>query len=473
MFRPTGGHSGSRARPVLRVARGVMPDFTQLSADDRAAMLRTIGIDRVAQLFEDVPPEVRYPDLHLPPALSELEASRHLASLAAQDVSVRDWPCFIGGGAYNHYSPAAVGHLMGQPQFYTAYTPYQPEVSQGTLQASFEFQSLVCDLFNMGVANDSVYDGASAVGEAVLMAQRLTRRERVVLAGSVHPQWRQVVQSYVSARAVELVTSRVDIAEHGLAEQRLLDLVDEHTACVVVQQPDVFGHVRDLNGLAEAVHERGALLIVSVADATSLGLLRSPGDWGADIATAEGQSLGLPLQFGGPWAGLMACKSEYVRQLPGRISGQTTDHAGRRGFVLTLQAREQHIRREKATSNICTSQTLLAIGITAYLALMGPAGLREVARQSHARAVYAADRITALPGYRLLTPRPFYNEFLVATPLAGLELRSRLVDRHILAGVPFLQHERGFERTLLLAFTEQNTRAEIDQLVEALAELGQ
>jgi glycine dehydrogenase subunit 1 len=434
-------------------------------------MLRTIGIDRIEQLFEDVPKDARYPDLDLPPALSELEASRHLASLAAQNVSVKDWPCFIGGGAYNHYSPSAVGHIMGQPQFYTAYTPYQPEVSQGTLQASFEFQSLVCELLGLEVANDSVYDGASAVGEAVLMAQRLTRRERVVLAGSVHPHWRDVVQTYVAAREVDVVTSRVTVGADGLAEQRLLELIDGDTAAVVVQQPDVFGHVRDLNGLADAVHERGALLIVSVADATSLGLLKSPGEWGADIASAEGQSLGLPLQFGGPWAGLMACRADYIRQLPGRISGQTTDHDGRRGFVLTLQAREQHIRREKATSNICTSQTLLAIGITAYLSLVGPHGLREVARQSHAKAVYAADRIAALPGYSLLTPRPFYNEFLVQTPLPTAELRNRLVQKHVLAGVPFFYDRAEFERTLLVAFTEQNTRAEIDQLVQALAEV--
>jgi len=433
-------------------------------------MLRTIGVERVEQLFEDVPPDTRYPSLELPPALTELEASRHLAQLADQNVSVTDWPCFIGGGAYNHYSPSAVGHIMGQPQFYTAYTPYQPEVSQGTLQASFEFQSLVCELLGMGVANDSVYDGASAVGEAVLMAQRLTRRERVVLAGSVHPHWREVVQTYVAAREVDIATSRVSIEEDGLREQRVLELVDDNTAAVVVQQPDVFGHVRDLNGLADAVHERGALLIVAVAEATSLGVLKSPGDWGADVATAEGQSLGLPLQFGGPWAGLMACKPEYVRQLPGRISGQTADHEGRRGFVLTLQAREQHIRREKATSNICTSQTLLAIGITAYLSLMGPTGLREVARQSHAKATYAAERIGALPGFAVLTPRPFYNEFLVRTPVPTFELRHRLVERHILAGVPFLSGVEGFERTLLVAFTEQNTSSEIDGLVDALAE---
>jgi glycine dehydrogenase subunit 1 len=436
-----------------------VPDFTQLTPADRAEMLAAIGVERIEQLFEDVPGDVRFPELQLPPALSEQEVVRHLGKLAAKNVSVRDWPCFIGGGAYNHYAPSAVGHIMGQPNFYTAYTPYQPEVSQGTLQASFEFQSLVCELLGMQVANDSVYDGASAVGEAVLMAQRLTRRDRVVLSPALHPQWRDVVRSYVGPRGVEVVSGEPSLA-------------DAETACVVIQQPDVFGHVADLSGLADTLHARGTLLVIGVADATSLGLLKSPGAWGADIATAEGQSLGLPLQYGGPWAGLMGCKAEYVRQLPGRISGQTTDHEGRRGFVLTLQAREQHIRREKATSNICTSQTLLAIGITAYLSLMGPRGLRGVARQSHARAVYAADRIAALPGYELLTDRPFYNEFLVRTPLETAEMRHRLVEREILAGVPFLSGVPGLERSLLLAFTEQNTRAEIDGLVAALAEVA-
>src|ERR687887_275174 len=430
-------------------------------------MLRRIGVDSIDALFNDVPADARFPRLELPPALTELEASRHLAELAGQNVSVKDWPCFIGGGAYNHYSPSAVGHIMGQPNFYTAYTPYQPEVSQGTLQASFEFQSLVSELLGLGVANDSVYDGASAVGEAVLMAQRLTRRERVVLAGSVHPQWRAVVQTYVAAREVEVVTSRVTIDDTtALHEQGLVELVDDDTAAVVVQQPDVFGHVRDLNGLADAVHGRGALLIVGVADATSLGVLKSPGDWGADIATAEGQSLGLPLQFGGPWAGLMACKPDYVRQLPGRIAGQTTDRDGRRGFVLTLQAREQHIRREKATSNICTSQTLLAIGISAYLSLMGPRGLQEVARQSHAKAAYAAQAISQLPGYSVLTPAPFYNEFVVQTREPGEAVRHRMLERQLLAGVPLGRDYPELENALLLAFTEQNTRQEIDRLVE-------
>ncbi|HET6320354.1 MAG TPA: aminomethyl-transferring glycine dehydrogenase subunit GcvPA [Chloroflexota bacterium] len=446
-------------------------NFTQLAPAERAEMLRTVGITGVEELFADVPDDARFPALQLPPALSELDARRHLGQLAAQNVSVDDWPCFIGGGAYNHYSPAAVGHVMGQPALYTSYTPYQPEVSQGTLQAMFEYQSLVCDLLGLDVANASVYDGASAVGEAVLMAQRLTRRDRVVLAGSVHPQWRAVVRSYVAARGVDIATTRVTHDNGTLTQERVLDLVDEHTACLVLQQPDFFGHVRDLNGLSEAVHERGALLVIAVADPTSLGLLKSPGEWGADIATAEGQPLGLPLQYGGPWAGLMACKSEFMRQLPGRIAGQTTDHDGRRGFVLTLQAREQHIRREKATSNICTSQTLLAIGITAYLSLLGPAGLREVARQSHAKAVYAAERIAALDGYRVVTPRPFYNEFFVSTPDDGKAIQDGLLERKLLAGVLVGNDYPELKDGLLLAFTEQNPRAEIERLVEALSEL--
>ncbi|MFI5267744.1 MAG: aminomethyl-transferring glycine dehydrogenase subunit GcvPA, partial [Chloroflexota bacterium] len=383
-----------------------MPAFTQLSPEDRAEMLRTIGAGSVEELFGDVPGGARFPALDLPPALTEMEVGRHLAEIANQNVSIKDWPCFIGGGAYNHYSPAAVSHIMGLPQFYTAYTPYQPEISQGTLQAMFEFQSLSCELLGMDVANGSVYDGASAVGEALLMAQRITQRERAVFGGSLNPHWQAVARTYVSAREVEIVASRVSVEGGRLHESRVLELVDEHTACVVVQQPDFFGHIHDLDGLAEAVRERGALLIVCVADPTSLGLLKTPGAWGADIATAEGQPLGLPLQYGGPWAGLMACRSEHIRQLPGRIAGQTTDHDGRRGFVLTLQAREQHIRREKATSNICTSQTLLAIGITAYLSLMGPSGLREVARQSHAKAAYFASRVPR--SYRVLTPEPFY-----------------------------------------------------------------
>ncbi|MBV9120039.1 MAG: aminomethyl-transferring glycine dehydrogenase subunit GcvPA [Chloroflexi bacterium] len=447
-----------------------MPAFTQLSERDRAQMLAAIGAPNIQALFADVPEAVRFPSLDLPSAWTEMEASRELARIAGENVSVRDWPCFIGAGAYNHYSPAAVAHLMGLPQFYTAYTPYQPEVSQGTLQAMFEFQSLTCELLGMDVANGSVYDGASGTGEAVLMAQRITGKDRVVFSGSVHPHWRAVAQTYVSGRGLETVTSEVrQNGESGLVESPALDLVDNNTACLVVQQPDYFGRIQDFVDLADQLHARGALLVVAIAEASSLGVLRPPGEYGADVAVAEGQALGLPLQYGGPWAGLMACRQEHLRQLPGRIAGQTSDASGRRGFVLTLQAREQHIRREKATSNICTSQTLLAIGIAAYLSLLGPAGLAEVARQSHARAVYAAEAIARLDGFRLLTPEPFYNEFLVECPRPAEEVRSRLLDRRLLAGVSAGRDYPGFDRGLLLAFTEQNSKADIDELIAGLA----
>ncbi len=435
-------------------------------------MLARLGAEHVHELFADVPEKTRFPQLNLPPALTELEVLRHVSGLAQQNISVRDWPCFIGAGAYNHYSPALVGHVMGLPQFFTAYTPYQAEVSQGTLQAMFEFQSLVCELLDMDVSNASVYDGASATAEAALMSQRITGRDRIVVAGSLHPHWQGSMQAYLAGRQSPVATTKVQVTDDRLIESSIVNLVDDDTACAIVQQPDFFGHVHDLHGLADAVHEKGALLVVAVAEATSLGLLRSPGSWGADIAVAEGQALGLPLQFGGPWAGLLACKMAHIRQLPGRIAGQTTDHEGRRGFVLTLQTREQHIRREKATSSITTAQTLLALGITAYLAAMGPSGLREVAKQSHAKAAYAADKLERDTRFRLLTPSPFYNEFAVAGPLPAEKVQAGLTQQGMLGGVPTRQLDSSMPDGLLLAFTEQNTRDEIDRLVIAMSELA-
>src|SRR6266496_2298849 len=381
--------------------------FIPLTADERELMLAEIGVASISDLFADIPGDLRFPRLDVPAPLTELETVQKMSVLAAKNRSVADLACFVGAGSYNHYSPSVVSHLMGRSEFYTSYTPYQPEVSQGTLQYSFEFQSLVCDLFEMDVANSSVYDGASASAEAVLMALRISRRDQVVLDGSVHPEYRAVIGSYLDGRGIDLVTSDVSLGDGTLARQSTADLLDSSTACVVIQQPDFFGTIRDLTAIVARAREVGALVVYVVGDPVSLGLLKTPGAWGADIAVGEGQGLGLPLNFGGPGVGLMTCKQQHLRQLPGRIVGQTTDHDGRRGFVLTLQAREQHIRREKATSNICTSQTLLAIGITAYLSLMGPVGLREAARQSHAKAVYAAERISALTGYAVLTPRPF------------------------------------------------------------------
>ncbi len=361
---------------------------------------------------------------------------------------------------------------MGRSEFYTSYTPYQPEMAQGTLQYSFEFQSLVCDLFGMDVANSSVYDGASATAEAALMALRITRRDRVVLAGSLHPEYRAVVGAYLDGKGVELVTTGVSLGGEALALDSVAAQVDETTACCIVQQPDFFGTIQDLGTLVARCREVGALVVIAVPEPVSLGLLKTPGAWGADIAVGEGQPLGLPLNFGGPGVGIMTCKQEHLRQLPGRIVGQTTDHAGRRGFVLTLQAREQHIRREKATSNICTSQTLLALGATVYLASLGPAGLRQAAALSHKAARSLAGEIGALPGYRVLNDGPFFNEFTVRCPLDGDTLRAELLRRGIIGGYPLGRDYPGFEDALVFCCTEKNTQAAADRLVEALGQIG-
>lgn len=437
-------------------------------------MLARIGISSTEELFTVIPAKHRFPALDLPPALTELEVARHLGELAARNRTPADLACFLGAGAYYHYVPSAVAHVTGRSEFYTAYTPYQAEASQGTLQFMFEFQSLVCELLGMEVANASVYDGSTALAEAVLMAQRLTRRDKVLVADSVHPEYRAVLSTYLSGRGLGIGSLPIRREDGRLAGEALPDRLDEGTACVVVQQPDFFGHIHDFRaeGLADWVHAQGALLVAVVAEPVSLGLLAPPGAWGADIAVAEGQGLGVPLQFGGPWAGLMACRQEHMRQLPGRIVGQTVDLEGRRGFVLTLQAREQHIRREKATSNICTSQTLLTLAISAYLSLMGPGGLRQAAQQSHAKAAYAAGRIGQLPGYRVLTAEPFFNEFVVASPMDARDLRQQLLGRGILGGLDLGRYYPELSNALLLCCTEMNSRQQIDALVAALAELG-
>src|SRR5438067_677687 len=380
--------------------------FIPLTADERESMLAEIGVSSIADLFADIPGELRFPHLDVPAPLTELETVLKMSALAAKNRSVAELACFVGAGSYNHYSPSVVSHLMGRSEFYTSYTPYQPEVSQGTLQYSFEFQSLVCDLFEMDVANSSVYDGASASAEAVLMALRISRRDRVVLDGSVHPEYRSVIGSYLDGRGVDLVTSEVSLGDGALVRQSTADLLDDSTACVVIQQPDFFGTIRDLTAIVARARQVGALIVYVVGDPVSLGLLKTPGAWDADIAVGEGQGLGLPLNFGGPGVGLMTCKQQHLRQLPGRIVGQTTDHGGRRGFVLTLQAREQHIRREKATSNICTSQTLLALGATIYLAALGPTGLKQAAGLSHKQARALAAEVGKLPGYQVANDGP-------------------------------------------------------------------
>ena len=426
-------------------------------------MLETLGIPSVEKLFDVIPASVRYPNIDIGPALNEMEATARVEELAAENRATGYTPFFLGAGAYRHFIPSAVGAIMSRSEFSTSYTPYQPEVSQGTLQVTFEFQSMVCDLTGLDVSNASVYDGATALAEAVLMAIRVTGRERIVLSGGVHPHYRDVLGTYLEPREVELRATGVRLEGSRLVEDDPTELIDEQTACVVVSQPTFFGEIRDLSAVIDAAHKAGAL-VIEVYNPTSLGILKPPGEWGADIAVAEGQPLGIPLSYGGPYVGLMSCRKDLVRQLPGRIVGATTDNQGRRGFVLTLQAREQHIRREKATSNICTSETLIALGLTTYLALLGPTGLRQVAETSAASARVIANKLGNIPGVEIITPQPFFHELAVRTPVSASELNSRLLEHDIVGGYDLGRAYPGLENALLLCCTELTTPTHIERL---------
>jgi len=443
--------------------------FVPTTDAERAAMLERIGARSTAELFEVIPPAVRFPQLDLPAGEPELTAARRVRALASANRPAAEMACFLGAGAYHHYVPAAVRALVARGEFLTSYTPYQPEISQGTLQTTFEFQSLVCDLLDMDVANAGMYDGSTALAEAVLMAERITRRTRVVLAGGVHPEYRNVVATYVAERGTELVTSAVTVENDALSEADPAALLDEQTACCVVQQPSFFGRIGDWAALREACDRVGALLVM-VCNPMALGLLKPPGGWGADIAVAEAQPLGIALEYGGPWVGMMAAREQYLRQLPGRIVGEAHDAAGRRGYVLTLQAREQHIRREKATSNICTSQALLALHTTIYMSLVGPNGLRHAAESCYQYAHHAAAEISGLPGYQILTREPFFHEFVVRGPQAPEALSRRLLAAKVLGGLPLGRFYPELADCALYCCTEMNTRADINQLIGALSE---
>jgi glycine dehydrogenase subunit 1 len=436
------------------------------TAEDQAEMLARIGVPDVADLFQEIPEAARRPALDLPPALSEPELVAHLRALAARNRDVEALPSFLGAGAYNHYVPSVVPHLTGRSELYTSYTPYQPELSQGILQATYEFQSLICELTGMEVTNAGMYDGPTALAEAALMACRLTGRRRVLLPATLHPASAEVLRTYVSW--LDVIVETYGDASEGALDPSALAL-DSDVACVVVQQPNFFGCLEDVEALGDAAHDAGALLVATVYP-IALGLLRPPGAQGADIVVGEGQPLGTPISFGGPYLGLFSCRERYVRQMPGRIVGATQDARGRRGFVLTLQTREQHIRREKATSNICTSEALVAVAASVYLAALGPGGLRRLAELCYHRAHYAADRIAALPGYSLAFRQPFFNEFAVRCP-AGLgpaEVNRRLLARGIIGGLDISRQVPG---GLLLCVTEMNDRAQIDRLVAALEEI--
>ncbi|NPA30791.1 MAG: aminomethyl-transferring glycine dehydrogenase subunit GcvPA [Chloroflexi bacterium] len=446
--------------------------YTPNTPEERRAMLEVIGVQRMEDLFSDVPAKYRYPQMNLPPAMTEMEAAEEMQSLADANLTVRDFASFLGAGAYHHYVPAVVDHILRRGEFYTAYTPYQPEVSQGTLHAIFEFQSLVCALTGMEVSNASMYDGATAVAEAVNMAYHVFRgkRPKAVLSSALHPQALATVHTYYDASDREIVVPHE--GDPTADPMSLLDAVDDRTSLVMVQYPDFFGRVYDFTELAEAVHAKGALFGIAV-NPLALGLLKAPGDMGADIVTAEGQPLGIPLSFGGPYLGIFATRKKYVRKMAGRIVGETVDTRGQRAYVLTLTAREQHIRRARATSNICTNNALMALAATVYLGLLGKEGLRKVAELNYHKAHYAAQRLAGLEGYELAFPEaPFFNEFTLKTPLPVAEINRRLLDYGIFGGYDLSQDFPSLDRHMLVAVTEMNTKDEIDLLAAALDEIA-
>jgi glycine dehydrogenase subunit 1 len=442
--------------------------YLPLTPVDRRDMLAAIGVESIDDLFTDVPEPARRAGLvDLPLAQGELEVERALSRMAAKNVAAGSAPFFIGGGVYRHHVPAAVDHLIQRGEFLTSYTPYQPELAQGTLQSLFEFQTQVALLTGMEVANASLYDGATACAEAVAMAHRITRRGKAVLSGGLHPHYREVCATYAQFSGLEV--GSLD-ATPGATED--FD-IDDNTACVVVQNPDFFGELRDWSALATRCHAAGALLVVVVTEIVSLGVVKSPGEMGADIVAAEGQSLGNALNFGGPHVGLFACREQHVRQMPGRLVGQTTDAEGRRGWVLTLSTREQHIRREKATSNICTNSGLCALAFTIHTALLGEAGLTRLARLNHAAACILADRLAAVPGIEIVN-RSFFNEFTVRLPKPAAAVVAALAEYGVLGGVPlsrFYPERDDLADLLLVAATETVTDDDMIQFGRALAEV--
>src|ERR1700754_1612969 len=443
--------------------------YLPLTPDDRRAMLARIGAPNIDALFRDVPREAVVPlsAFDLPDTQGELEVERALAKLAAKNIAAGSVPSFCGAGAYKHHVPSAVDHLIQRSEFLTSYTPYQPEIAQGTLQVLFEFQTQVALLTGMDVANASLYDGSTATAEAALMAERLTRGGKAILSGGLHPHYAETVET-VASLSGQVVRTPVT---PGRAED-IAAMIDNETACVVVQSPDVFGLIRNLRPIAEAAHAKGALLIAVVTEIVSLGLLEPPGAQGADIVAAEGQSIGNGLNFGGPYVGLFATREKYLRQMPGRLCGETVDVEGRRGYVLTLSTREQHIRREKATSNICTNSGLCCLAFTIHLSLLGEQGLTRLARINHAKAGALADRLVKIKGVTLAT-ESFFNEFTIRLSKPAASVVDALAEKGVVAGVPasrLMPHDKNARDLLIVCTTETNTDEDHEVFAKALAE---
>lgn len=437
---------------------------------DRREMLSHIGVTSIDALFADVPKGKLLQELpNLPKAKGELEVERELGRLAARNTPASSVPFFVGAGAYRHHVPASVDHLIQRSEFLTSYTPYQPEISQGTLQYLFEFQTQVALLTGMDVANASMYDGSTATAEAVLMAHRVTRRKKAVISGGLHPHYRAVIETLSGYGGAQVDALEAD----PKGTEDIIRRIDTETSCVVVQYPSVFGSIRDLAPVAEAAHAKGALLVAVVTEVVALGLIRSPGEMGADIVAAEGQSIGNGLNFGGPYVGLFATREKFVRQMPGRLAGETVDAEGKRGFVLTLSTREQHIRREKATSNICTNSGLCALAFTIHMTLLGEKGLKKLARINHGNAVALADKLAQIDGVEILTPS-FFNEFTLRMRGDAARIIDRLADRGVLGGVPVSRLVPGkaqLSDLIIVASTEINTEEDRTKYAQALREV--
>ena len=450
--------------------------YLPLSDYDRSAMLDVIGAGSIDELFKDVPEEARLNGTieGLPNHATELEVERHLSRLARKNMVAGEVPFFLGCGAYKHHIPASVDHLIQRGEFLTAYTPYQPEIAQGTLQMLFEFQTQVARLYGCEVANASMYDGSTAMWEAIGMAGRITRRKKAILSSGIHPHYVSTAQTMAKFTGDALETATPDLSAETDAE-RLIGAIDDQTSCVVVQYPDILGRITNLTPIAEAAHAKGALLVAVVTEPVALGLIKAPGEMGADIVVGEGQSIGVGLQFGGPYVGLFATREKFVRQMPGRLAGETVDAEGKRGFVLTLSTREQHIRREKATSNICTNSGLCALAFSIHMSLLGEKGLRGLASLNHARASEVAERLSAIPGVELVNDS-FFNEFTLKLPVEARPAVHAMVEKGVLGGVSLGRLYPGvdaLENGLVVAVTETVTDTDINAFEAALKEAVQ
>ena len=432
--------------------------YTPNTENDRAEMLSAIGVNKVDDLFKDIPESYLNPELKIPDAISEMELVKEMEALAGLNAVPGDYASFLGSGAYSHFIPSIVNRLALRSEFMTCYTPYQPEVSQGTLQAHFEFQSMVCQLTGMDVANAGMYDGSTALSEAVLMACRITKKSSINVMDSVSPHYREVLKTFLEAPGI-----KIESATDGINSS------NESHACLIVQQPNYFGYFEDLTELSNEIHKAGGLLIV-VTDPMSLGMYKPPADYGADIVVAEGQSLGISPSYGGPYVGLFACKQDYIRQMPGRIVGRTKDTNGESGYVLTLQTREQHIRRDRATSNICTSVGLIALMSTIYMISQGKQGLKHIANLCYQKAHYAASQINDIQGYSVNLDKPFFREFVISCPISPDKINKNLLSKKIIGGIDVSSQTKN---GMLICVTETNSRQEIDSLVTALREIGE